>query len=419
MILAHTPTTNEGDTPMSPHGSHLSRRALLRAAGSTLALAALPRGATAQGGPLKLGTLTPLTGAGGSYGPSMRKAMEFVAQEVNAAGGVRGRSIQLVSEDDQTNPEAAVRAARKLIDVDKVVAIMGTWASAVTTAVAPLCWESKTFLTTVSGSDTITQLPHQGYLIRTQPNTHLQIGKLAEFLIGLKVKRLFVLAAQTPFAVPSQKLLTERLPKGGGEVAGAVIYDKDKTTFRSEIDQALRAKPDMIYLNGYTPDCTVLMKELYKAGYTGAKVAQGYAVNQKLLDSMPAEVSDGTYTAAPSPAVESAGYKRLAKFLGASDLDPYSCQCHDHIGLVTLAIARAKGEATGTSVRDTVRKISQGPGAKVDSAVDGLKLLAQGKEINFEGASGPCDFTDIGDILDCQIKFEQAKGGKFVFVKMI
>jgi ABC-type branched-subunit amino acid transport system substrate-binding protein len=404
---------------MLQRGVRISRRALLRAAGSTLALASLPRAVTAQAAPIKLGTLTPLTGAGGSYGPSMRKAMEFVAQEVNAAGGVLGHQVQLVSEDDQTNPEAAVRAARKLIDVDKVVAIMGTWASAVTTAVAPLCWESKTFLTTVSGSDTITQLPHQGYLIRTQPNTNLQIGKLAEFLISLKVKRVFVLSAQTPFAVPSQKRLTEILPRGGGEVVGGVIYDKDKTTFRSEIDQALRAKPDMVYLNGYTPDCTILMKELFKAGYTAAKIAQGYAVNQKLLDSVPAEVTDGTYTAAPSPAVDSAGYKRLAAFLGSSDLDPYSCQCHDQISLVLLAIARAKGEATGTAIRDTVRKISQGSGVKVDSAVEGLKLLAQGKDVNYEGASGPCDFTEIGDILDCKIRFEQAQGGKFKLVKLI
>jgi branched-chain amino acid transport system substrate-binding protein len=391
----------------------------MQAAGATLVVTTLPRVAATQPAPIKLGTLTPLTGAGGSYGPSMRKAMEFVAQEVNAAGGVLGRSIQLVSEDDQTNPEAAVRAARKLIDVDKVAAIMGTWASAVTTAVAPLCWESKTFLTTVSGSDTITQLPHQGYLIRTQPNTNLQIGKLAEFLIALKVKRVFVLAAQTPFAVPSQKRLTELLPRGGGEVVGAVVYDKDKTTFRSEIDQALRTKPDMIYLNGYTPDSTVLLKELFKAGYAGAKVAQGYAVNQKLLDSVPAEVTDGTYTATPSPAVDSAGYKRLAAFLGSAELDPYSCQCHDQISLVVLAIARAKGDATGTAIRDTVRKIAQGSGVKVDSAVQGLKQMAQGKEINYEGASGPCDFTEIGDILDCKIRFDQAQGAKFKLVKLI
>jgi branched-chain amino acid transport system substrate-binding protein len=404
---------------MTDHASSPSRRDVLAGAAALGAAAFLPRPARAQASAIRLGTLNPLTGAGGSYGPSMRRAMEWVASEVNAAGGVLGRKVELASEDDQTNPEAAVRAARKLIDVDKVAAVMGTWASSVTTAVAPLCWESKTFLTTVSGSDTITQLPHQGYLVRTQPNTHLQIGKLGDFILTLKSKRVFVLAAQTPFALPSQKRLGEVLTKGGSELVGGVIYDKDKTTFRSEIDQALKTKPDMIYLNGYTPDVTVVIKELFKAGYTGAKIAQGYAVNQKLLDSVPAEVVDGTYTATPSPAVDSAGYKRLARFLGAADLDPYSCQCHDHISLVLLAIAKAKGEATGTVIKDNVRKISQGGGVKVDNAVEGLKLLAQGKEINYEGASGPCDFTDTGDILDCKIRYDQAEKGKFKQVTIL
>ena len=404
---------------MTERDHDISRRTLLAGSAALAAAVWSPRRAAAQGAAIRLGTLTPLTGAGGSYGPSMRRAIEWVASEVNGAGGVLGRKIELVSEDDQTNPEAAVRAARKLIDADKVAAIMGTWASSVTTAVAPLCWESKTFLTTVSGSDTITQLPHLGYLVRTQPNTQLQIGKLGEFILSLKSKRVFVLAAQTPFAVPSQKRLSEILPKGGSELVGGVIYDKDKTTFRSEIDQALRAKPDMIYLNGYTPDTTVVLKELFKAGYTGAKIAQGYAVNQKLLDSVPAEVTDGTYTATPSPAVDSAGYKRLAKFLGAADLDPYSCQCHDHASLVILAIAKAKGEATGTAIKDSVRKISQGSGVKVDNAVEGLKLLAQGKEINYEGASGPCDFTETGDIIDCKIRYDVAEKGAFKLVKLL
>jgi len=396
----------------------LSRRSLLTGAAAA-GILTRPLRAVAQAAPIRLGTLTPLTGAGGSYGPPMRKAMEWVVGEVNAAGGVLGRKVELSSEDDQTNPEAAVRAARKLIDVDRVAAIMGTWASAVTTAVAPLCWESKTFLTTVSGSDSITQLPHQGYLIRTQPNTNLQIGKLGDFLLSLKVKRVFMLSAQTPFAVPSQNRLREILTKGGSELVGAVIYDKDKTTFRSEIDQALRAKPDMVYLNGYTPDVTVVAKELYKAGYTGARIAQGYAVNPKFLASLPNEVTDGIYTAQPTPALESAGYRRLAKAMGSDELDPYTCQCHDHASLVCLAIAHAKGEATGTAIRDHVRKISQGSGVKVDSAVEGLKLLAQGKAINYEGASGPCDFTEIGDILDCKIRFEQAAKGKFKVVSTL
>ncbi|HEY3099093.1 MAG TPA: ABC transporter substrate-binding protein, partial [Methylomirabilota bacterium] len=386
----------------------LSRRAFLEVGVASLAVAAVPTLVRAQAGAIRLGTLTPLTGSGGNYGPSMLKAMQWVAGEINGAGGVLGRKIELVSEDDQTNPEAAVRAARKLIDLDKVAAIMGTWASAVTTAVAPLCWESKTFLTTVSGSDTITLLPHQGYLVRTQPNTQLQGRKFAEFMVAQGSKRVAILAVQAPFALPTQKIVGEELKKHGAELVAAAVYDKDKTTFRSEIDQVLRAKPDMLYLNGYTPDVTIVLKDLYKAGYTGAKIAQAYAVNQKLLNALPPEVTEGTFTIAPSPAIESPAYKRLAQALGNDDLDPYSCQTHDHISLVALAIAHAKGESTGTAIRDHVRKISQGGGARVDSAVEGLKRLAQGKEINFDGASGPCDFNEIGDILDTKFRYEQA-----------
>ena len=400
---------------MTTEASRISRRAVLTGAAALTAAAAVP--ARAQAPPIKLGTLTPLTGAGGSYGPSMRKSMSWVVEQVNGAGGVLGRRVELVSEDDQTNPDAGVRAARKLIDVDKVAAVMGTWASSVTTAVAPLCWESKTFLTTVSGSDTITQLPHQGYLVRTQPNTHLQVAKLSAFLLQIGVKRVFILSAQTPFAEPTHRLLAEALPKGGAQVAGQVIYDKDKTTFRSEIDQALRANPDMIYLNGYTPDLTVLMKDLFKAGYSGQRVAQGYAANPKLLASLPTEVTDGIYVISPSPSIDSAAYKRLATALGVEEVDPYSAQCHDHASLVCLAIAKAR-EATGTAIRDNIRKISQGPGAKVDNAVDGLKLLAQGKEINYEGASGPCDFTETGDIIDTKFRYEQAEKGKLKLLRI-
>ena len=56
---------------------------------------------------------------------------------------------------------------------------------------------------------------------------------------------------------------------------------------------------------------------------------------------------------------------------------------------------------------------------KVYSAVEGLKALAEGKEINYEGASGPCDFTDIGDILDCQFRYKEVADGKFKFLKIV
>jgi branched-chain amino acid transport system substrate-binding protein len=394
-----------------------SRRRFVQASGA-LALASLtPLVVRAQGAPLQLGVLTPLTGAGGFDGPRMAKAMQAVIDEVNGAGGLLGRKVQLVVEDGQTNPEAAVRAARKLIDVTKVPAIMGTWASAVTTAVAPLCWESRTFLTTVSGADSITKLPHQGYLIRTQPNNHLQAGKHADFIASLGAKRIFMMSIQAPFAQPTQERATEVLKQHGSQMVGTLIYDKDKTTYRSEVDQALRTNPDLIYLNGYAPDVTILLRDLYRADYKGMRFAQSYAVTTKVLESLPHEVTEGVITVQPSADVSSPAYELAKKRLGVAEPDSYETQATDWASLVTLSIAKANA-ATGTAIRDSVRRISQGNGAKVYSAVEGLKLLAQGKDVNYEGASGPCDFTDIGDIIDCKFRYNKVAGGKFTLLKV-
>ncbi len=292
-----------------------SRRAVLQGAASAL-LAAAPTALLAQTGPLKLGVLTPLTGAGSTDGPRMLAAIQAVAKEVNAAGGILGRTVEFVVEDDQTNPDAAVRAARKLIDVDQVPVIMGTWASAVTTAVAPLCWESKVFLTTCSGADPITKLPHQGYLVRTQPNNYLQATHHADFIAGLGMKRVFALSIQSPFTVPTHERLHDVLAEKGSQLIGTLTYDKDKTSYRSEVDQALKTKPDMIYLNGYAPDETVVLKDLFKAGYEGAKFSQSYSVTQPVLDALPQEVTEAIYTVQPSADVDSKAFELAGKRLG-------------------------------------------------------------------------------------------------------
>ncbi len=397
------------------HGKFGRRTALL----SGVAAFAAPAVLRAQGGaePIRIATLTPLTGAGGSYGPVMAKVAAAVVEEVNAAGGVLGRKVVLVSEDDQTNPDAGVRAARKLIDVDKVSAIMGTWASAVTTAVAPLCWESKTFLCTVSGADSITQLPHQGYLIRTQPNTVLQITRAGEFLISLGAKKTYTLVPQTPFAQRSIEILAEVTKKAGG-THGSQIYDDKKTTYRTEVDQALRMQPDAIFCAGYTPDTVVMLKDLYRAGYKGKILGQAYSVNQKLIDQIGQnEVVENVYTYAPSVAEGSNALERVKKLSGLANPDPYTSQVYDHTNMVLMAMAVAKA-TTGTAVRDNIRRITQGGGKTVDNAVDGLKAIAAGEKVDYTGASGPCDFNDIGDILDCKFRFEQIKAGKPVLVKI-
>ena len=395
-----------------------TRRKVLKGAAALAATAALPKGAYAQGEPIRIGILTPLTGAGGNDGPRMLKAMTAVFEEVNKQGGVLGRRIETVIEDDQTNPEAAVRAARKLIEVNKVPMILGTWASAVTAAVAPVCWESKTFLMTVSGADSITLLPHQGFLIRTQPTSKLQATAHGEFLFAQGGRKVGIIGIQAPFAMANKEHLEATLKPKGGEIVSHIIYEKDKPTYRSEIDQMMRGKPDYIYTNGYAPDTVVLLRDMFRAGINLPKFAQSYAVPQPTLDTIPAEVSANVFTGQPSADIESPAYKLAAARTGEKEPDGYVSQATDWASLAVLTIAKAK-EVSGVAMKDNVRKICQGSGQKVYSAVEGLKVLAEGKEINYEGASGPCDFTDIGDILGCRFRYMHVVKGKLEFLKLV
>lgn len=395
------------------------RRNFLAASALGLGAFAMPAWLRAQGAPIRIATLVPMTGAGGTYGPVMNKAAQMVVAEVNAAGGIFGRKIELLNEDDQTSPEAGVRAARKLIDVDKVVAICGTWASSVTSAVAPLCWESKTFLATVSGADSITQLPHQGYLVRTQPTTTLQGRKFGEFALELGAKKTFFMGPQTPFTQSMIDNIGAAVKKGGGD-AQSLVYEDKKTSYRGELDQALKSKPDLIFLGGYVPDTTVLLRDIFRAGYKGRLVGFAYGVNQKLIDAVPAEVVENVYTIAPSPASTSNAYKRLAGMLKIDNVDPYTCQVYDQVNLMIMALAKA-GQVSGTAIRDNIRLVSQAAtGAKaVDNAPDGLKAIAARQAINYDGASGPCQFTDKGDISDSRFRYEQIKGARINLLKIV
>jgi ABC-type branched-subunit amino acid transport system substrate-binding protein len=394
---------------------HIGRRAaLLGAAATPFAIGR----ARAQGAPVVFGALPPLTGAGGIYGPPMLRAIQQVAEEANAAGGIRGRPVRIVAEDDQTNPDAGVRGARKLIDVDRVSAIMGTWASGVTTAVAPLCWENRLPLFTVSGADSITLLPHQGFIFRTQPNSRLQIATGADFLIRQGARRIFHLAAQSPFAQSSQDVLVEKM-RGvqGGAVTGYIVYERERTAFRSEIDQILRSRADTVFLNGYLPDVTILLRELFRAGFDGRRMTPAYAANQTTFQSLPNEVTNGVITWQPSPDVESGAFRRLQTRFGNIEVDPFSAQTTDHATLAILAAAAA-GDASGTAIRDHVRRIASGDGERVDNVADGLRALAAGRAINYEGASGPVDFDERGDIRGTRFRFERAAGGRFELMEL-
>jgi branched-chain amino acid transport system substrate-binding protein len=404
---------------MKNNGNGITRRQSLKAIGAAAGLFAvgLPMELSAQE-PIRLATLCPLTGAGGPYGPQMQEVVIRVVKEINDSGGIYGHQIQLFNEDSQTNPEAAVRAAHKLIDVNKVIVIMGTWASAVTLAVAPICYTNKVLEISVSGADSISDLQDDDYIFRTQPNSNLQAEVHGKFGLEKGWKKIGYMALQTPFAKTFGDNYKRVVEAGGGKIVEYLVYEADRPSYRSELTKVLASKPDHIMLMGYTPDSTVIFKELFKMGYKGGIQGPSYAVNQKLVDNVGAEVAEGAYGLDPGMDPQSPASKNLFRLMGTTEVNTYAAQTYDHINLITLSLAEGK-VYTGTGIRDHLRTIANPPGVEVGNFQDGMKYLKEGKKINYQGASGACDFDKKGDILSRPFSFSQVKNGKVVSIGWI
>jgi branched-chain amino acid transport system substrate-binding protein len=399
----------------------MTRRELLKASGTAgLALGSPARLAAQSREPIPIGTLCPLTGAGGSYGPDMQRSVVAVVERINRAGGIHGRPVQLFHEDDQTSAEAGVRAARKLIDVNKVVAIVATWASAVTLAVKPLCVEARVFVIGVSGADSVTQGDHKGYVARTQPNTQLQGRMYGKFAATKKEwKRVAYMALQTPYAQSFGDAFTAVVKAAGATITDSLVYEDKKPSYRSEVTRVLATNPDLIMLEGYTPDSVVMAKDIYKAAYKGAILAPSFAVNAKFIEGVGPEVAEGIWNMDRAPLFDSPAYKEFASAVTRSDHSPYAPQAWDQTTLVALALAAARGEASGTVIKDQLRAVANPPGTAVHSYAEGARLLQEGKKINYEGASGSCDFDPIGDILSAPFAVQQVRKGKSELVTII
>jgi len=280
-------------------------------------------------------------------------------------------------------------------------------------AVKPLCVEARVFVIGVSGADSVTQGDHKGYIARTQPNTNLQGRMYAKFAASRKEwKRVAYMALQTPYAQSFGDAFTGVLKAAGVTITDSLIYEDKKPSYRSEVTRVLATNPDLIMLEGYTPDSVVMAKDIYKAAYKGAILAPSFAINAKFIEGVGAEVAEGIWNMDRAPLFDSPAYKEFSAAVPRGDQSPYAPQAWDQMTLVALALAAARGEASGTVIKDNLRTVSNPPGTVVYSFADGAKLLGEGKKINYEGASGSCDFDQIGDILSAPFAVQQVRQGK-------
>ncbi len=391
----------------------LDRRQLLQGSAATAGLLSLPAGAWAQdAGDIPVGILMPFTGAGGPFGQEMLSAAKVAVEEINAAGGPLGRKIRIIEENDETNAEAGVRGARKLVDVDKVIAISATWASSVTLAVAPITQSQDIVLFSTSGSSRITDVQKDGFLFRTEPDDILYGKSYAEYILKQGWNKCAILGLNVPLTETTVGSLRERYEENGGEVTSFTIYNEDQTSFRSEILRAFADEPDVIHISGYEPDVTAILKAAYQAGLEGRFIVPGFSVSPALLsDAGPA--AEGLILVEEGVAEGSAAYERLKTKLETDRYLSFGAQAYDHFHLLALAIEAGKS-IEGKSINDMLKEVSGPDGEMVTSFEEGAKILREGGKIDYEGASGPINFDENGNIVRANFRISQVKDGEIV-----
>lgn len=382
----------------------IDRRTMLQAAGSTLALTLAPGIGAAQGATFRIGALNPITGAGSPYGSGMQKMILAAVAEVNAAGGAGGRKLEVFADDTQTTPQAAVLAAKKLIEVNQVKAILGTWSSGVSLAVVPLTNDANILLMNTSGAPALSVPPAnaKGLSYRFQA-TNDRFGRaFAEIAVKEGYTRPATMAFNNASGIGNTTGFKKAWEAKGKQVIADVVYEPNQPSYRAELQKILAAKPDVIVMGSFLPDTTIILREWFQTGANTKWIIPGWAANPQLVAALGNEATEGLISVdsvsnenAASFKHYDAAYQKAVGQPGASNV--YAAMTYDMVITLALAMEAAKSEDIA-AINGKIREVANPAGEEVFTFAQGKAALAAGKKINYQGASSILDFDQYGDV---------------------
>ena len=250
----------------------------------------------------RIGVMESLTGAGETYGTVAWQSKQMALDEINAAGGIDGRMLELVVEDSMCNAEDAKSAYNKLTDDEDIKIILGPSCSGAMLGVAPLAEEDGVVL--FSGLASNPDIADAGdYIFRTQISD-IEVGiNTGNTLWADGVRRLATITEETPYAEAVTRTSVAQFEKNGGEVVAAERFATDVTDFRTQLTKLFAADPDALHI---APQSEVaagaIIKQARELGYEGPIYGETVSVGTTAQD-IAGDAATGmkAITAAPDP----------------------------------------------------------------------------------------------------------------------
>ncbi len=340
-------------------------------------------------GPIKIGFIGPLTGDVASLGNVSKAAVEVAVEEINQFGGINGRKVEAIYEDTKCTPAAAVSAAQKMINIDKVTAIVGGLCSSETSAFVKLAMDAK--VPTIAYCSSAPNLTGSGkYFFRDYPSDAYQGKYAAEYAYNtLNARNVAILYHISDWGTGIKDVFNKRFIELGGRVVLTEGTASEVRDYKTQLSKVKAESPDYLYMPMYTDGALVATQQL-----------QDLNIKVKILGAD--AWSDPKFVR---------GVNRNADIIyigsSASPTDKFRSKLSAKIPNDEIAICAPQAY----DAADALFKAFKAVGTDPDEVSEFLHNLS------FDGASGPISFDNNGDIVHVSYVVKRIKDGQAIEIK--
>jgi branched-chain amino acid transport system substrate-binding protein len=322
---------------------------------------------------VKIGEVNPITGAIGQYGTTCHQGVQLAVDQANSTGGVLGKKIALLTEDNQSQPGQTSTIVRKFVTQDKVVAIIGDLTSSATLEGGPIAQAAKIpMVTPLATNPKVTEIGD--YIFRVCFIDEFQGRVMARFALEtLKSKKAAILTdTKQDYSVGLSGFFQETFVNGAGSVVRVQSYSSGDTVFRAQLTSIQAARPDVVFLPGYYPEVGIILKEARQLGimmpFIGCE-----AWDSPTLLQVAGKAADGCYfsnqfsAGDPSPVVQE--FAKVYRERFGILPDNFAALGYDAANVIVEAIRRA-GSTSSDAVREAIAQTKDFPGVSGNITID-------------------------------------------------
>lgn len=358
-------------------------------------------GGGGEAGDFKFGYLFPETGALAYLGPPQISALEMAIEDINAAGGVLGSEVPAAIGGDEGDQATVVQASADRVLAENPTAIIGAAASGrsldvidrITGAGVIQCSGSNT-------APTFTDYDDGGFYFRTAPSDALQGPVLANTIVNDGWSNVAIVARADDYGRGLANATAEALENAGATVALNETYDPVAQQYDGTVQAVASANPDAVVIVGFEESVQIIQGLIEQGvtpadyGFYGADGMRNTELATLVSESDPSILA-GMKGTAPASGASDDFMSALAEFAPDLEETQFAPQVYDCAVTIALA-AEAAGSADPAAVAEAVNDVTI-EGTACTSYEECKGLLEAGEDIDYNGASGPLDFTDVGE----------------------